>query len=146
MLAIIIAILSGAIMSFQGVFNTQVTDKSGVWMTAMWVQLTAFITCFVAWLICERGKSTVAMLFRVDNKLMLIGGVLGAFITWSVIYAMSGLGPAKAVMIIVVSQILVAYIIEMLGLFGVEKADFSIKKLIGMIICIVGLIIFKYEN
>ena len=77
---------------------------------------------------------------------MLLGGVLGAFITWSVIKSMAALGPAKAVMLIVIAQLIVAYAIELLGWFGVEKADFEWTKLIGMLLAIAGFIVFKWEN
>ena len=46
---------------------------------------------------------------------MLLGGAIGAFITYTVIRSMDALGPAKAVMLIVVAQLAVAYIIERCG-------------------------------
>ncbi len=76
---------------------------------------------------------------------MLCGGVLGAFITLTVIQSMSQLGPARAVMLIVVSQLLVAYIIELFGMFGVEKVGFDWRKVIGMGLAIAGIIIFKWK-
>lgn len=66
-------------------------------------------------------------MFSVDRKYMLLGGVMGAFITWTVIKSMDGLGPAKATLLIVVTQIIVAYGIELFGLFGVERAGLSGK-------------------
>ena len=39
----IIALISGALMSIQGVFNTEVTKSSSVWAANSWVQLTAFL-------------------------------------------------------------------------------------------------------
>ena len=33
-----IALISGALMSIQGVFNTQVTKTAGVWVSNGWVQ------------------------------------------------------------------------------------------------------------
>ena len=59
---------------------------------------------------------------------------------------MGSLGPAKAAMLIVISQLAVAYIIELFGLFGVEKVDFQWRKLIGMAVAIVGIVIFKWEK
>ncbi len=44
---------------------------------------------------------------------------------------MGSLGPARAVMLIVISQLAVAYLIELLGIFGVERADFQWRKLFG---------------
>ena len=76
---------------------------------------------------------------------MLLGGTIGAVITYTVIKSMEMLGPAKAVMVIVVAQILVAYLIELFGLFGVEKQPWDMKKAFGMILAIAGIILFKWE-
>ena len=96
--------------------------------------------------IFERQQAGIMSLTKVDNKYMLLGGVIGAFITWTVITSMSSLGPAKAVLAIVICQLLVAYLIELLGWFGVEKVDFQWSKLIGIVVSIVGFIIFKWEK
>lgn len=50
-------------------------------------------------------------------KISLLGGVIGAFITYTVVKAMSDLGVAKAEITIVISQIAVAYIIEFVRAF-----------------------------
>lgn len=115
----IIALISGALMSIQGVFNTGITKSSSMWAANSWVQLTAFLVCVIAWFVT--GKQNVMGMFHVENKYMLLGGVIGAFITMTVIKSMNNLGPAKAVLIIVISQIIVAYLIELFGLFGVDK-------------------------
>ena len=77
---------------------------------------------------------------------MLLGGVLGALITYTVIRSMDSLGPAQAALLIVVAQIIIAYGIELFGLFGVEKADFEWKKVIGALVAIGGIIIFKHSR
>lgn len=142
MIGFLIAILSGALMSVQGVFNTQVTKTSGMWLASGFVQLTALIVCVAAWLIKER--TPVTSLFLVQPKYMLLGGVIGAFITVTVIKAMEMLGPAKAVMFIVISQLIVAYVIELFGMFGVDKQPLEWRKVIGMAIAIAGVILFKW--
>ena len=58
---------------------------------------------------------------------------------------MAQMGPAKAVMLIVVAQLISAYLIEIFGMFGVEKAVFEWKRLLGLGICIGGAGI-KREN
>lgn len=136
-----IALISGALMSIQGVLNTEVTKQTGIWVSAGWVQLTAFLTCAVLWFFAD--KSPVTAIFQVRPWYMLAGGLMGAFITYTVIRSMDRLGPAKATLLIVVTQIIVAYGIELLGLFGVEKAPFEWKKAIGALIAIVGIIVFR---
>lgn len=142
MWGILIALLSGALMSIQGVFNTEVTKQTSIWVSAGWVQLTAFFTCVVLWLFT--GREPIQGLMQVHPWYMLIGGVMGAFITYTVIKSMGSLGPAKAALLIVVSQIIVAYGIEVFGLFGVEKVGFEWKKALGALIAIVGIVIFRY--
>ena len=143
MIGFFIALLSGALMSIQGVFNTQVTKASGIWAASAFVQLSAFAVCIIAWFISER--SPLLSVFRVEPKYMLLGGAFGAFITYTVIKSMEMLGPAKAVMLIVISQLLVAYLLELFGMFGVEKQPFSWRKVLGMGVAIIGFIIFKWK-
>ena len=143
MAGFLIAMLSGALMSIQGVFNTQVTKVSGIWSASAFVQLTAFIVCIGAWFGMERRS--FLKVFSVEPKYMLLGGVMGALITFTVIKSMDMLGPAKAVLLIVVSQLAVAYGMELLGVFQVEKQPFEWRKAIGMGIAILGIIVFKWK-
>ncbi len=142
MLGFWIAIISGALMSVQGVFNTQVTKQSGIWVTNIFVQLTALLVCLALWLATDR--SSFATLMKVEPKYMLLGGAIGAFITYTVIKSMEQMGPARAVMCIVVSQLIIAYLIEVFGLFGVEKQSLEGRKILGMGIMIAGIVIFKW--
>ena len=135
-----IAIISGALMSLQGIFNTNVTKSSSIWVAAAFVQITAFITCMVMWLF--NGRPEIGGIFRVDSKISLLGGVIGAFITYTVIKSVSELGIAKAEITIVVAQIIVAYIIELFGLFGSKRAEFSWLKLLAILIASGGVFMF----
>lgn len=139
----IIALISGVLMSVQGVFNTEVTKTTGMWVSNGWVQFSAFLTCVAVWLFT--GRDSIAALTKVQPRFMLVGGVIGAGITWTVIASMKQLGPARAVLLIVVSQILAAYLIELFGLFGVEQAQFEWRKAIGMALAIAGVMIFQWK-
>ena len=146
MWGIIVALISGALMSVQGVFNTGVTKQTSTWLASAWVAFSGFLTAMFLWAIFERKQAGILSLAQVDHKYMLLGGVICAFITWTVITAMAGLGPAKAVLLIVISQLLIAYLIELFGLFGVEKAVFQWTKLVGILVSVVGFIIFQWEK
>ena len=140
MAGFIIAIVSGALMSIQGIFNTNVTKSSSIWVAAGFVQLTALATCVIMWLF--NGRPEVSGVLRVDNKVSLLGGVIGAFITFTVVKSVSELGIAKAEITIVVAQVIVAYLIELFGLFGSKKAEFSWLKLLALIIAAGGVFMF----
>ena len=143
MIGFFIALISGALMSIQGVFNTQVTKTSGIWVANAFVQFSALLVCLAAWLITDR--SSFGTLMKVEPKYMLLGGAIGAVITYTVIKSMEMLGQAKAVMLIVIAQLIVAYVIELLGVFGTDKQPLEWRKVIGMGIAIAGIVIFKWK-
>ena len=143
MTGFLIALLSGALMSVQGVFNTKVTKTTGLWVSNIWVQLSAFLACLAVWFLA--GRADVTALAKVEPKYMLLGGVIGAGITWTVVKSMASLGPAKAALLIVISQLIVAYVIELLGMFGVEKSPFAFRKLAGLVVALIGIAIFQWE-
>ena len=143
MAGFLIAILSGALMSVQGVFNTQLTKTTGIWVSNGWVQFTALLLCVVAWFF--NGRDSIGAIMKVEPKYVLLGGVIGAFITWTVIKSVAQLGPAKSALLIVISQLTVSYLIELLGLFGMDKEPFEWRKLVGLVLSLTGVAIFQWK-
>ncbi|MGO5053411.1 DMT family transporter [Lachnospiraceae bacterium LCP25S3_G4] len=143
MIGFFIALLSGALMSIQGVFNTQVTKATGMWVSNAWVQLSAFVVCFILWFFM--GRDSITTLAKVEPKYLLLGGVIGAGITLTVIMSMKQLGPAKAAFFIICAQLIVAYVIELFGMFGVDKQPFEWRKAGGMLLALIGVAIFQWK-
>ena len=71
---------------------------------------------------------------------------MGAGITFTVIKSIAALGPAQSAMLIVASQTVVSYLVEVFGLFGTEKTGFQWIKLIGVVLFVAGMIIFKWKS
>ena len=86
------------------------------------------------------------MLAKVSPKYLLLGGIFGAGITFTVIKSVAALGPAQSDMMIVSSQIIASYLIEVFGLFGVEKSGFQWMKIAGVVLFVAGIIIFKWKS
>lgn len=141
MAGVLFALLAGLLMSVQGVFNTRVMDSSNMWATNSWVHLTAFVVSIGVWFFA--GREALLSVFSVSNKLYLLGGVIGAFITFTVIKSISGLGPAYATMLILLAQLVSSCLVEVFGLFGTEKVCFEWSKLIGVALMIAGIIVFN---
>ena len=53
MWGMITALVSGALMSIQGVFNSAVMKQTSMWVSAGWVQISAFVVC----LLLHRGQN-----------------------------------------------------------------------------------------
>lgn len=145
MWGILIAVISGALMSIQGVLNTGLTKQTSIWVSASFVQFSALIVCLAAWLFTGR-EGNLGALFKIEQKYMLLGGVIGAFITYTVIKSVDILGPAAANMFIITAQLIVAYVIELFGLCGSEKVPFEWRKLIGLALIIAGIIVFEWNR
>ncbi len=142
MWGIIISLLSGILMSVQGVFNSGATRQTSVWVAASFVQATALLVCIGAWFFTGR-EGTFGSLLQVQPRYILLGGAIGAFITYTVIVAMNQLGPARSVMLIVSAQLVSAWIVELFGWFGVEKVEFAWSKLFGILLLLAGIFVFK---
>ena len=137
MLGIILAIISGAAMSIQGVFNTRVSEKIGVWETNTIVQGSAFVLALLIMLMLRNGNYSE---LRSVNKIYLLGGAIGVVITYTVMAAVGSLGPT------LISQLLTAGIIDAFALFDSEKIRFAAHNYLGIILMIIGIIIFKWKS
>ena len=134
------AIVAGAAMSIQGVFNTALGEKIGLFETNAFVQGTAFVLSVIVAFIW--GKGDMSQIFH-TNPLYLSGGIFAVLITATVMVAMKGLNPAYAVTVILIAQLFVAALIDAIGLFGVEKTPFTWNKYVGLAVMIAGVILFK---
>ena len=139
----IFAIIAGAAMSIQGVFNTRLSEKIGLYESNLVVSFVALILAVIA--VAVLGKGNLFSLPGV-NKLYLSGGVLGIIITITVMLSMSSLSPAVSVGTILIAQLLVAALIDAFGLFETPKSPFGLTKIIGTVLMIAGIIIFKLKK
>lgn len=143
MLGILTAILSGAAMSLQGVINTRLSDKIGLYESNAFVQGTAFILSLIAMLIL--GKGNLSLITKV-KPVYLLGGALGLVITITVMVSVGRLNPSAAISTILISQLFTAALIDALGLLGSEKIPFTFSRVIGLILMVAGVILIKYKS
>lgn len=143
MLGIIMSIIAGAAMSFQGVINTRLSDKIGLYESNAFVQGTAFLLGLLACLFLGKGNWGA---IRDVHWVYWTGGVLGLIITITVMLGIGGLSPTYAISIILISQLLVAAAIDAFGLLETEKLPFVWTKWLGLGLMIAGMLIFKWEK
>lgn len=142
MIYIIYAIISGISMSLQGVFNTRLGEKIGIWETNLIVQASGLAITLV--IVMLFGKGNLKNIKDV-NKLYLLGGILGVIIIFTVMKSIGSMGATCGIAIILVAQLLAAAAIDAFGLFGANKVPFNFKEFIGVFIMIIGIIIFKWK-
>ena len=142
MLGILFSILAGAAMSVQGVMNTRLSDRVGLYESSVLVQGVAFVLSVIAVLFLGKGNFGA---LDGTNKVYLLGGVLGVVITITVMLAIKGLGPTVAISVILISQLLVAAFIDAFGLFDSQHVPFGWQKFVGIALMIGGVLLFKWK-
>ena len=142
MFGIIFSILAGLTMSLQGVFNTRVSEKIGLWETNLIVQGIAFIISLIIFFFFKDGNLSN---IKSVNKLYLLGGVLGVFITYSVMKGIGDLGPTYSIILILITQLLSAALIEVLGLFSSTKVQLTFNNYLGILLMLIGIFLFKFK-
>ncbi|MEQ8155511.1 MAG: DMT family transporter [Clostridiaceae bacterium] len=141
-MGIIFSILAGVAMSLQGVFNTRLSDKIGLWEANTFVQGSALAITMTITLLFGKGSFNNILNLK---KLYLLGGVLSVIIIYTVVFSIKNLGTTYAIGIILIAQICSAALIDYLGLFETDKVTFGISKIVGVILMIVGVIVFKWR-
>lgn len=140
LLGIVLSIIAGMAMSVQGVMNTRLGEGIGNMEANAFVQGTAFALAMIALLFWRQGSfSALGSVIR----LYWLGGALGLVITLTVMLGIKSLGTTVAISIILMSQLLVAALIDAFGLMGSEKIAFGWNKFVGLAVMCGGMLLFK---
>ena len=142
MIGFLFSILAGAAMSVQGVMNTRLQDRLGLWEANAFVQGTAFVFSLIVMFLFGKGDWRA---LTTAPKWNLLGGALGLVITVTVMLSIKGLNPAVAISTILIAQLLVAAAIEYFGWMGQEKAAFALKQWLGLALMLGGVVLFKWK-
>lgn len=140
LLGIVLSIIAGMAMSVQGVMNTCLGEGIGNMEANAFVQGTAFALAMIALLFWRQGSFSA---LGSVSRLYWLGGALGLVITLTVMLGIKSLGTTVAISIILMSQLLVAALIDAFGLMGSEKIAFGWNKFVGLAVMCGGMLLFK---
>lgn len=141
MIGLISSVIAGAAMSFQGVINTRLSEKIGLYESNVFAQGTALALGLIAmWML---GKGDFTQIIQA-NKVYWLGGVLGTVIIITVMIAIGHLSPTHAIAVILIAQLLVAATIDAFGWLGAEKVPFTWNKWAGLVLMVAGVALFKW--
>jgi len=143
MKGIIYAMAAGVFICLQAVFNTRLGEKIGFWETNTVVHGSGLVLTVI--ILLSTGNISFAGIGEA-NKLYLLGGALGVFIIFCVMNTISTLGAAFGVAIMLITQLIAATIIDSFGLFGSPIMKFDITKFLGIVIMIIGIVVFKLKG
>ena len=130
-LAFILAAAAGIAMAVQGSMNSGLAKIIGLLESTLLVHGSAAIITFGLLFIPWFNKGNFAKMGEASWYLYL-GGLIGVLITYWVVASISKLGVANATTLIIVGQVSAAFLIDCLGLFGLERVEFAWYKLLGL--------------
>ena len=135
-----LATLAGILISLQSVFNAKVNENVGQWLTTTCVLGIGLISSILFYIITENG---ISIKVYTANYLFYVSGLFGIGLIICIMGAIKSLGPAYTVLISLITQLVVALCIDTFGLFGMESVPLQVNKLVGIVLLIVGVGIFK---
>lgn len=142
-IGIIYSLFAGTLVATQNVFSARISEKIGMWETTVVVHLVGLIFAIV--LASLLGSGNYKNIGEV-NKLYLLAGAVGVGIIYNITMGISTLGASFSITLIVIAQLGFATVIDTFGLFGSDRIPFDGTKLSGIIIMIIGVIIFKWRG
>jgi len=140
MLGLVLAVIAGALVSLQNIFNNKVNERAGSWATTTLVLGMGFLASLTFGLIFE-GKE----MFNLHNMQpwYWFCGLIGVGVVICMVQGMKLLSPTYAIAIVLTSQLGFALLWDSLGWLGLEKVPFTFSKLIGVLVIVGGIYVFK---
>ncbi len=143
MSGILFAVFGGILITLQGVFSSRISAKIGLWETNTLIHSAGLLLTLI--FLFFRSDGSFGRLNQVPS-LYLPGLFFGAFIVLCVIRSITNLGPTLGTAILLVTQLLVAMVIDYYGLFDTAPLKFHISKPLGIGLMIAGIIVFKIKD
>ncbi|MCR8994410.1 DMT family transporter [Brevibacillus laterosporus] len=142
-LGIVLALIAGSLVGLQNIFNGKVNEHVGSWTTTTFVLGMGFVASLTMGFIFE-GKH----IFTLQNMKTWywFSGLIGVGVVICLVQGIRLLGPTYAISIVVTSQLGFALLWDSLGWFGLDKVPFTFRQLIGVLIIVCGVILFKLGN
>jgi len=140
LLGLLLAVMAGSLISLQNIFNSKVNQRAGTWATTTLVLGLGFIASLALGLIFE-GKQ----MFILQNMKpwYWFSGLMGVGVVTCMVQGIIRLGPTYATSIVLTSQLGVALLLDSQGWLGLNKVTFNSNQLIGVLVIVVGILVFK---
>ncbi|MCH1640017.1 DMT family transporter [Paenibacillus timonensis] len=141
LLGILFALTAGALVGMQNVFNTKVNEQTGNWTTTMLVLGLGFAASFAIGLAIEGGGMFTSL--RGMQTWFWFSGLIGVGVVTCMVQGVKLLGPTYAVAIVMTSELGFALLFDALGWLGLQKVPFTLHQLIGVLVIVGGIFVFK---
>ncbi len=137
---LLLALFAGSLVSLQNIFNSKVNEHTGSWTTTTLVLGMGFIASLIMGLITQgTGMFTLQHM----QAWYWFSGVIGVGVVICLVQATKLLGATYAISIVLTSQLGFALLWDSLGWLGLTKVPFSLNQLLGVLVIVGGILVFK---
>ena len=133
----ILALVIGAHISIMISFNSGLEGYVGSTYSVVIIHAVGLI----AILIVAAIKKEKIVIKEAIPFYLFLGGIFGVMLTLVNIITIGGIGVALTTALAVFGQLVFSSLVDHFGLFGLTKYEFNPKKLVGLFIVLVGLVI-----
>ena len=133
----ILALLIGALISIMISFNSGLEGYVGSTYSVVIIHAVGLI----AILIVAAIKREKVVIKESIPFYLFLGGIFGVMLTLVNVITIGSIGVALTTALAVFGQLVFSSLVDHFGLFGLTKYEFNPKKLVGLLIVFVGLVI-----
>lgn len=137
----ILAVLAGSLVSLQNIFNSKVNERAGSWATTALVLGMGFLASLVIGLLFEGAELSV---LEKMQPWYWFSGLIGVGVVICLVQGIRLLGPTYASSVVLSAQLGFALLWVSLGWFGLEQVPFTFKQVVGVLVLVGGIIVFKF--
>lgn len=134
----ILSVLTGAIIAVMLVANGQLSTLWGLYPAAVVIHCVGLVFN-VTVLIARREK---ILIWRKNPLWWYLGGVIGVSTIVFNNLAYGGIHVSAIIALGLLGQSLTSVVVDQFGLFGMKKHPFNMKKIIGLLIVLGGILVF----
>lgn len=131
----ILAILAGTIVTIMNVFNGQLSNQVGVYLSTVIIHLVGLFTLIIIMIIKKQKIS-----FQNHIPLILYtGGMIGVFTVLFNVISISTIGAALVTALGLLGQMLTSLVLEYKGWLGAKKRTITFQKVISLVLVMIGI-------
>lgn len=141
---ILLAIAVGFALTIQGLVNTALQVRMGLFVTIFINCVLSFVGAAIL-LVGAKFLSSAKTSLSVQGIpwVWLTGGLMGVFIVGTVAYVYPRLGATWSVTLIILGQFAMALVADHYGWLGIERTPVTFSRLLGLALVLAGCVLVR---
>lgn len=142
LIPLLVIVLAGSLAAIQAPMNAALGASLGSGTLAAAISFGIGFIVLLAIVVLTGDAGHFANAGTV-NRWLFLGGFLGAFYVWAILWAIPTLGVVTAISAMIFGQMIVALVLDSTGLFGLQVTQISPQRLLAAALVVGGVVLSK---